>query len=350
MVFFIVTACQQTGQTVLPVSTGSETVQLASGTATATADTVTIAPDATTAIPETATSTLVPTTVKLTPTVNPETLGTPRPLGFEFVTHNDDWLAVIQEFDGVEMALVPAGCFEMGSTDEQVNYAMQLCEELRGAGNCKRSFYEVEQPSGQQCFEEPFWIDVYEVTNTQYGSSGEWSGDELPRERVSWADAVMHCQSRGGRLPTEAEWEYAARGPDGLVYPWGNEFNRSLLNSCDRSCEWNLISTRIDDGYPNTAPVGSFSDGASWVGALDMSGNIWEWTSSIFMDYPYSATDGREEAGDNTINNRRVLRGGCWFHTGACLLRSAARYGVMPDAVDYIYGFRCLIAQEPISQ
>ena len=343
MIGFLVTACQSRGQTNQPVITASETHHPATSTAAVMPDKDTIAPDATTSIPDTSTPTLAPTTTKLIPSVNPETVGTPRPLGFEPVKHNDDWQPIIQEIDGVVMALVPAGCFEMGSTDKQVDYAMQMCEELRGPGNCQRSYYQVEQPNHLQCFEEPFWIDVYEVTNLQYGSSGAWAGDDLPRERVSWVDAVSFCQSRGGRLPTEAEWEYAARGPDGLVYPWGNEFKRSLLNSCDKSCEWNLIGTRIDDGYPNTAPVGSYPEGASWVGAMDMSGNVWEWTSSINMDYPYNAADGREEDGIDTGSSRRVVRGGSWFHTGACLLRSAARYGVMPDAVDYFYGFRCLI-------
>jgi formylglycine-generating enzyme required for sulfatase activity len=284
-------------------------------------------------------------TIELTSTVIVESAGTPFPIGFQPVNHNGDWIPLIQEFDGVEMGLVPAGCFEMGSTDEQLDYAMRMCEELRGAGNCQRSFYQVEQPSGHQCFSEPFWIDVYEVTNQQYGSSGAWAGDDLPREQVSWIEAVSHCQRRGGRLPTEAEWEYAARGPDGLTYPWGNDFKRSLLNSCDSSCEWNMIGSRIDDGYPNTAPVGSYPAGASWIGAMDMSGNVWEWTSSILMEYPYNATDGREETGENTKDSRRVIRGGCWFHSGASLLRSAARYGILPDAVDALYGFRCVIPE-----
>jgi formylglycine-generating enzyme required for sulfatase activity len=270
-------------------------------------------------------------------------VGTPLPLGFEPVTRNDDWTPYIEEFDGVEMALVPAGCFEMGSTDEQVDDAMRQCEEVRGAGLCEHSWYEDEQPVEKQCFAEPFWIDVYEVTNVQYGSSGNWSGAELPREYVNWADAVVHCESRGARLPTEAEWEYAARGPDGLVFPWGDVFKRALVNSCDRSCEFNAIGTRADDGYSNTAPVGSYAGGASWVGAMDMSGNVWEWTSSIYMEYPYSATDGREVDGSTDSSSRRVLRGGSWFHSGSDLLRSAARYEVSPDYRDYVVGFRCAV-------
>ncbi|NIV33181.1 MAG: SUMF1/EgtB/PvdO family nonheme iron enzyme, partial [Anaerolineae bacterium] len=210
------------------------------------------------------------------------------------------------------------------------------CEQLRGAGACERDWFEQEQPVERVCFDEPFWIDVYEVTNAQYGSAGTWSGDRLPREGVNWADAVAHCASRGARLPAEAEWEYAARGPDGLVFPWGDRFKGSLLNACDRSCAWNLEGSGADDGYAETAPVGSYPGGASWVGALDLSGNVWEWTSSIYGAYP---ADGGEVDGES----RRVLRGGSWYHTGTDLLRSAARYAVGPEYADYVTGFRCVV-------
>jgi formylglycine-generating enzyme required for sulfatase activity len=244
---------------------------------------------------------------------------------------------VTEVFDGVEMALVPAGCFPMGSTDEQVEDAMRRCERVRGAGACERGWYEQEQPAHKVCFDEPFWIDVYEVTNGQYGSAGAWAGESLPREGVSWADAAAHCAGRGARLPTEAEWEYAARGPDGLAFPWGNGFKGSVLNWCDRSCDWNMLGTGVDDGYANTAPVGSYPEGASWVGAMDVSGNVWEWTSSIYGEYPHRVTDGADG------ERRRVLRGGSWFHSGTDLLRSAARYAVSPEYADYVVGFRCVV-------
>ena len=291
-----------------------------------------------TPLPPTATATATSTA-----TAVPRLEGEPLPLGFEPVTRNEDWTPHIEEIDGVQMALVPAGCFAMGSTDEQVDDAMRQCTEVRGQGKCVRSWYQDEQPPAEQCFAEPFWIDVYEVTNEQYGSSGEWSGDELPREQVSWADAAAHCASRGARLPTEAEWEYAARGPDGLAFPWGDVFQRALVNSCDRRCEFNMIGTRTDDGHAHTAPVGSYAGGASWVGAMDMSGNVWEWTSSIYREYPYSATDGREAEGGTGGSSQRVMRGGSWFHSGSDLLRSAARYEVSPDYTDYVTGFRCAL-------
>ena len=91
--------------------------------------------------------------------------------------------------------------------------------------------------------------------------------------------------------------------------------------------------------------MGSYAGGASWVGALDMSGNVWEWTSTIYREYPYSATDGRGQDGGTDSGadgvSRRVLRGGSWYHSGSDLLRSAARYAVKPDYADYVVGFRC---------
>lgn len=200
------------------------------------------------------------------------------------VNNNAEWEAYIgiegvteRDFDGVTMVLVPCGSFMMGSLTDNAD----------------------EKPRTEQIIEKPFWIDKTEVTNAAYGSKGLYSGDDLPRERVSWVDAVAFCEGRGGRLPSEAEWEYAARGPSNWRYPWGNSFDETQLN---------YYETR--NSYSNTAPVGSFPDGASWVGALDMAGNVWEWTSSSYSDYPYDATDGREDT--SLLSVSRVLRGGGW--------------------------------------
>jgi formylglycine-generating enzyme required for sulfatase activity len=127
------------------------------------------------------------------------------------VISNGEWEPYIQEFDGVKMALVQAGCFMMGSEDGE----------------------STEKPVHEVCFDEPFWIDVYEVTNELYGSAasgnntwGNYCGsrsrfDDQPRICINWSETAAYCESHGARLPTEAEWEYAARGPDSLRYPWG---------------------------------------------------------------------------------------------------------------------------------
>jgi formylglycine-generating enzyme required for sulfatase activity len=249
-----------------------------------------------------------------------------------------EWKPVIEKINGVKMVLVPAGCFMMGSTDEELQVAVRLCREVRGeSGFCEKSIYRDEQPVHRQCFDQPFWLDMYEVTNADYGSLGTWKGNDNPRDMVTWADAVAHCKSRGGYLPSEAEWEYAARGPEGLWFPWGKKFDSSRVNSCDGDCELNLIGHQTDDGYPTIAPVGSFPEGTSWVGAMDLAGNLWEWTMDPYGDYPFGDLD----YFDNADQSRRVLRGGAWFHVGADYMRSAARYAVSIDYADKVVGFRC---------
>ncbi len=101
------------------------------------------------------------------------------------VSANDEWTIYTETINGIEMALVPVGCFSMGSME----------------GNAD------EAPSHKVCFDKPYWIDVTEVTNGAYGSSGHWAGRHQPRDSISWADADTYCLSRGARLPTEAEWE-----------------------------------------------------------------------------------------------------------------------------------------------
>lgn len=261
------------------------------------------------------TLTVVPTATE-TPTSTPEPSPTPTEdpaiiLAERGVKSNAEWAPYapyVREFDGVEMALVPAGCFTMGTEDISSD----------------------EQPVHEQCFEEPFWLDVTEVTNGQYGSVGcsEYSsGDDQPRNCVDWFEAVAYCQSRGARLPTEAEWEYAARGPDGLVYPWGNEF-----------VAYNVVHYGNSGGQ--TASVGSKAAGASWVGAYDLSGNVYEWMSSMHEPYPYDSTDGREVAESHDNGCCRAVRGGSWyFHAGG--LRAADRCGQFSTAKNFTLGFRC---------
>ena len=226
------------------------------------------------------------------------------------VTANADWTPIEQDFDGVSMVFVPMGCFEMGSAEGDSD----------------------EQPVHQQCVDAPFWLDKTEVTQAQFTVNqgvvalpSYFSGDNRPVEQITWFEARDYCQSRGGRLPTEAEWEYAARGPDGLTYPWGNEFIPD-----------NLVYE--ENSNDETAEVGSRPSGVSWVGALDMSGNVWEWMSSLYRDYPYDAGDGRE---DLTAPGARALRGGSWNDVDN-VTRAAKRYAFMsPDVDSFRIGFRC---------
>lgn len=219
------------------------------------------------------------------------------------VARNADWTPVVQEFDGVEMVFVPAGCFTMGHKEGQRD----------------------ESPEHKICFEKGFWIDRYEVTNAQYGEDGAFQGDDRPRENLTWFEARDFCAGRGVRLPTEAEWEYAARGPDGLIYPWGN----TMIDN-------NLVFDRNSNN--ETANVGSRPEGVSWVGAYDMSGNVWEWTASLYRPYPYVAGDGREDLNDST--NLRAYRGGVASYQDFGV-STTRRFRVEPSHRDWFIGFRC---------
>lgn len=231
---------------------------------------------------------------------------------------NAEWTPIERDFDSVVMVLVPAGCFEMGAAT-----------------------YSYEQPIHEQCFDHPFWIDKYEVTQAQFrrlggkqATASSFSGDARPVERITWFEARDFCALRDARLPTEAEWEYAARGPDSLIYPWGNTWNAN-------NAVWYSSSAQ------ETADVGSIPAGISWVGALDMSGNVWEWTNSLYESYPYDANDGRERDTGDSIEVRRVFRGGAWYYDNSDGLRAPNRNWNAPFDRDDLYGgVRCARSYE----
>ncbi|HEX3053052.1 MAG TPA: SUMF1/EgtB/PvdO family nonheme iron enzyme [Aggregatilineaceae bacterium] len=223
------------------------------------------------------------------------------------VNRNADWVPVTQTFDGVEMVLVPAGCFEMG------DYWAQH----------------------RVCFEEPFWIDQTEVTNKQFavfnGQAAKisyFSGDDYPREQITWFEAHDFCESRKARLPTEAEWEYATRGPDGLFFPWGNEFDPSKV----------IGYRTFPDG---TASVGSLPAGTSWVGALDMSGNVSEWVADWYDHYFGGIVDSVVNPSGPLTGEYHVLHGGSWNDQNAGDFFAWNRDKRSPEISFSHWGFRC---------
>lgn len=233
------------------------------------------------------------------------------------VNTNDEWTPFIQELTQSQMALVPAGCFLMGTDTERAD----------------------QRPAHEVCFEQPFWIDAYEVTNGQFNSLNGQAANESsttsannPRDNISWFEADAFCQLRNARLPTEAEWEYAARGPDGLIYPWGNEF---VANN----------TVYRDNAGGQTAPVGSRAEGVSWVGAYDMSGNVWEWVADWYDSNYYAVSPSVNPQGPSeSIQGARVMRGGAWHNLpqefGTPYLYATDRFGVGPSVIDF-GGFRC---------
>ncbi|MBV7335648.1 formylglycine-generating enzyme family protein [Chloroflexi bacterium TSY] len=255
----------------------------------------------------------------------------------------------VREFGGIRFVYVPAGPFTMGSTEQQLEDALELCNSYYGDGDdCKRTWFADEQP--QSTIEtDAFWIMETEVTNehyrafveaggygeerywtdvgwawregnsiTQPGDWDDWNGADYPVVWVSWHEAVAFARwlteetGEAIRLPTEAEWEKAARGPKGRIFPWGDEWMSSNLNFCDTNCQFDWKDESADDGFATTAPVGSYPTGKSPYNALDMVGNVWEWTSTIYdrnqFPYPYKMDEREALEGDAL----RVLRGGSW--------------------------------------
>ncbi len=254
------------------------------------------------------------------------------------------------------MVAIPGGKYFMGS-DDAVN----------------------ERPA-HKVFLSPFCIDAYEVTTNQYiacsdqgeckraGRTNEWKGlsdhdrqvfDVLcnarnPGERgshpidcVDWDMADTYCRARGARLPTEAEWEFSARGPDGRKYPWGDDDpTAALLNACGKECvQWGLDNGVIekpmyegDDHWPTTAPVGSFPAGKSRYGVFDVVGNVWEWVADRYA--PYGGDDQRDPKGPPTGDDR-VIRGGAWNGAEPSWVRPSFRYHAPPTERSYGIGFRC---------
>ncbi|HSR32462.1 MAG TPA: SUMF1/EgtB/PvdO family nonheme iron enzyme, partial [Anaerolineae bacterium] len=252
--------------------------------------------------------------------------------------------------DGMTMVYVPGGTFLMGSSDTQIETALELCDEYPDDyGKCAQARFEEESPQHAVTL-DGFWLDRTEVTNAQYalcvadGACQEsrlsddptYNGDDHPVAGISWQSASDYCAWAGGRLPTEAEWEYAARGTEGVLFPWGDEFDCAGGNFWDED-------TGCGDGYPGPAPVGSFPAGSSWAGALDMAGNAWEWVADAYG--PYSTETQVNPTGPAT-GRERILRGGSWGYPPA-FVRAAYRYPVPPSADYLAVGFRCAGSAAP---
>ena len=263
---------------------------------------------------------------------------------------------VVNKIDGSEMVLIPAGPSLMGSTPAQTAALIDKDDRLAS------DFFHAEQP--QHTVSLPaFYIDRYPVTNAQYAAFIAATGHPTPKYwtdaphmgteqpfpvgakhgghpvvGVSYADAMAYCEWAGKRLPTEAEWEKAARG--GLVnqnYPWGNESSRNYANTAGA---WGK------DKWLWTSPVGSFPPNG--YGLSDTAGNVFEWCADWFAPDYYQRTQGENPQGPKA-GQTRVLRGGSWSNTvfGIYQMRCAYRFHTRPETRNLTIGFRCAATLTP---
>jgi iron(II)-dependent oxidoreductase len=235
-----------------------------------------------------------------------------------------------------DMVSIPAGQFIMGNNDgpsderpaHRVEVAAFSIDRLPVTNAKFAEFLDAAGPVnsvGEKLF------DADDSDARVHRREGKWAADKgyenHPVVEVSWAGARDYCAWAKKRLPTEAEWEKAARGTDGRKFPWGHE-------APDGS------RARFNAGYNNTAPVDGFSKGASPYGVVDMSGNAWEWVSSAYLPYPYNSSDGRE---NSTPGPERGTRGGGHDSTAAELTTTFRGKGLSRNfrSGHHNIGFRC---------
>jgi len=265
--------------------------------------------------------------------------------------------STISDKDGVTLVYIPAGKFTMGDKAED---ALTECQKFRS--DCPLDWFKVEEPP-RTVELDAFWIDQTEVTNKMYGlcvdagickeptntssythSSyyGNAEYDNYPVIYVDWNMAKTYCEWVDRRLPTEAQWEKAARGPDANIYPWGNTFDGTLVNFCDTNCSLEWANKSFNDGYADVSPVGSYPSGKSIYGALDMAGNVWEWVNDWYDVYPGGDANASRDFGQKY----RVVRGGTWYFVNLDV-RSVYRGWVAPTGSGSDIGFRCAMSAAP---
>ena len=261
--------------------------------------------------------------------------------------------------DGAEMVLVPAGEFLMGASEEQ------LAAWLKADPKHKREDVANELPQ-RTVYLDAYYVYKTEVTVAQYRKfcaatkrkmpePPRWGWQEThPMVCVSWVDAKAYADWAEATLPTEAQWEKAARGTDGRVFPWGNDWDAT------RCANW-TNSDGMNDNPISTHPVGSFPTGVSPYGCLDMAGNVWEWCADCYKaDYyktaPAKNPPGPSEMEASPVNifvvkdgkllkeqgKARVLRGGGWLLTDPTFFRTFYRCCDGPTYGCYNDGFRCV--------
>jgi formylglycine-generating enzyme required for sulfatase activity len=232
--------------------------------------------------------------------------------------------------DRNQMAKIPGGEFQVGIDQKRLGW---ICKNI---GGCQDD-YKASVPKHVITL-KGFYIDKYEVTNRQYKkfvaatrhpAPRHWRGGNYPRQQddypvvnVSWSDAAAYCKWAGKRLPTEAEWEVAATGKKGLLYPWGRKFRDDRANT-------------VKERFHAPTVTGRYEKGMSKFGCYDMAGNVWEWTADVYK--PYSGSQLKVEKSDR---GTRVVRGGS-FKDQPFMATTIYRRKLKADGVYDNVGFRC---------
>lgn len=289
----------------------------------------------------------------------------------------------VNEIDKAELVFVPSGEFTMGIDEENLEWllSLQSCEKI----GCEREMFDDVTPS-HVVYLDNYWIYKNEVTNaefalfiedTDYVTTAEktdgslvysnfiwltrdganWLSPEgsesniltrtsYPVVHISWIDAKSYCEWAGGDLPSEAEWEKAARGEDAQLFPWGYQLpTGERTNYCDYNCPDNFLGTGQDDNFIFTAPIGTYPSGISPYGALDMAGNVSEWVSDWYSENYYSESPYENPKGPET-GDTRIFRGGSW-ESVEFYLTGFYRRPISPNFSSDFLGFRCVTRDTP---
>jgi formylglycine-generating enzyme required for sulfatase activity len=254
---------------------------------------------------------------------------------------------VVLRAPGSPRVLIRGGVFRMGSDIPEVALAQAMCRLEPLERDCDATIFADEMVAHDVMLSD-YWIDRSEVTVAAYqrcvdagvcnppGNAPAWNTrPNFPVTLVSWFDADAYCRWKGGRVPTEAQWERAARGLAGRMFPWGNAYNPKICNH-GRFATYPLDER---DGFAELAPVGSFPQGRTLEGIEDLAGNAEEWVSDWYAP-GYPEADVVDPAGPST-GDHRVVRGGS-YQSGRAWLRAAARSKDVPSARRAWRGFRCV--------
>jgi formylglycine-generating enzyme required for sulfatase activity len=262
------------------------------------------------------------------------------------------------------MVSIPGGSFRMGASPEEHTAAIRMCREEIGprlaAAACPENQFANEMPD-KRVFVSTFLLDRVEVTVSAYRAcvqagacspqpllqpDARFLKPALPITSVTWDEAVRYCAWRDARLPTEAEWERAARGRDGHVWPWGNVPRPDLSNHGRFFILGELgpqplpvVQPDATDGHTLLAEVGSYPEGASPEGVLDLAGNAMEWTADVYQDDAPQLRSTVNPRGPQ-VGTARSTRGGSWRQP-TLYQRATDRDGAPPDTRSPEIGFRC---------